>query len=227
MSAARPADSDAMPLARPSAALCAALFCFLALAGAAVLPAPARARVTPADASARVLVVGDSLAVGLRPALTQLLGEDVASDAKDGRTTPQGLQALRSALKVVRPATVIVSLGTNDGPDGGRFADRIDRVLAAIGPDACVVWTDIYRPARKGPFAALNSTLSLEAARVRRLHLVSWSTAVERHAVTLPDGLHPDAVGFAYRARMIAHAVRDHCATGETGADATGGLSAP
>src|SRR3954454_3847145 len=219
-----------MPLPRLSTALLAALlFCV-------ILPAAALARITAADASADVLVVGDSLAVGLRPSLGGLLdGADIAWDAKSGRTTPQGLVALRAALKVVHPKTVIVSLGTNDGPDGARFADRIDRVLAAIGPNACVVWSDIYRPARKGPYAALNTTLSLEAARVKRLHVVNWLGAVARRAVTLPDGLHPDAPGFAYRAKLIARAVRAHCGPTTTVGDVpptvgdatTGGATAP
>jgi lysophospholipase L1-like esterase len=202
---------------------------------AALVPAAASARVTAADADARVLVVGDSLAVGLQPSLGNLLGEDIAWDAKSGRTTPQGLAALRSALRFVRPKTVIVSLGTNDGPDPARFADRIDRVLAAIGPDACVVWTDIYRPARKGPYAALNGALDQEAARVKRLHLVGWDRAVARRAVTLPDGLHPDPAGFAYRARLIAKAVRAHCGATSVGDDrpapvgdaTTGGVAPP
>jgi lysophospholipase L1-like esterase len=204
-----------------------------------VLPGAASARVTAADASAPVLVVGDSLAVGLRPYLGPLLGEDVAWDAKSGRTTPQGLLALRSALQTVRPQTVVISLGTNDGSDPTRFRNRIDRVLAATGPDACVVWTNIYRPARKGPYVALNSVLDAEAQRVRRLHLVDWNRAVVRRAVTLPDGLHPDPAGFAYRSRMIMRAVRDDCgmtigadvdgASGTTGAtsDGTGGVAAP
>jgi lysophospholipase L1-like esterase len=182
------------------------------IASAAVaLPTAASARVTAADASARVLVVGDSLAVGLKPYLGDLLGEDVAWDAKSGRTTPQGLVALRSALQIVSPKVVVVSLGTNDGPDPARFASRIDRVLTAIGPSACVVWSDIYRPARKGPYAALNTVLDREAARVRRLHLVAWDAAVLRRAVSLPDGLHPDDAGFAYRAKLIATAVKGEC----------------
>jgi lysophospholipase L1-like esterase len=202
---------------------------------AAALPSGAAARVTAADASAKVLVVGDSLAVGLKATLPGLLGQDVAWDAKSGRTTPQGLSALRSSLKIVRPSVVIVSLGTNDGPDPRRFASRIDRALAAIGPNACVVWSDIYRPARKGPYAALNGVLGAEALKVRRLHLVAWNRAVARRAVALPDGLHPDAAGFAYRARLIAKAVRAHCgmrATGEpvrapVGDGTTGGVPSP
>jgi lysophospholipase L1-like esterase len=217
------------------AAAALALALVLTLAAAGALPAAAPARVTAADASARVLVVGDSLAVGLKASLPGLLGEDVAWDAKSGRTTPQGLVALRSSLKVVRPRVVIVSLGTNDGPDPRRFASRIDRALAAIGPSACVVWSDIYRPARKGPYAALNGVLTAEALKVKRLHLVAWDRAVVRRAVTLPDGLHPDAQGFAYRAELIADAVRAHCgmtALGDTvpapsGDDTTGGVESP
>jgi lysophospholipase L1-like esterase len=194
-------------------------------------PAAAHARVTAADASAPVLVVGDSLAVGLKPYLGDLLGEHVAWDAKSGRTTPQGLVALRSALQTVRPKTVVVSLGTNDGPDPTRFTSRIDRALAAIGSHACVVWSTIFRPARKGPYVALNGALEREAARVSRLHLVDWLGAVSRKAVALPDGLHPDPAGFAYRARMIARTVRADCET--TVGDAlpadgtTGGIMAP
>jgi lysophospholipase L1-like esterase len=192
-----------------------------------------------AASSASVLVVGDSLAVGMKPYLGGLLGRHVAWDAKSGRTTPQGLVALRDALKTVKPTTVVISLGTNDGPDPARFKSRIDRALAAVGPDTCVVWSTIFRPSRKGPYLALNRVLDDEAAHVARLHLVDWDKAVARRAVTLPDGLHPDAAGFAYRSRMIARAVRDDCPdrvgddltmTGQsttTSGDGTGGVQAP
>jgi hypothetical protein len=229
MSLLRRFRTTALRAALPAAALVSVL------AATGALPADASARVTAADASARVLVVGDSLAVGLKATLPGLLGTDVAWDAKSGRTTPQGLVALRSSLRIVRPKVVIVSLGTNDGPDPRRFASRIDRALAAIGPNACVVWSDIYRPARKGPYAALNGVLTAEALKVKRLHLVAWDRAVSRRAVTLPDGLHPDPAGFAYRAELIAGAVRAHCGTtsrGDTvpapaGDDTTGGVPSP
>jgi lysophospholipase L1-like esterase len=201
---------------------------------ACALPGAASAQLVVVNPSSQVLVVGDSLAVGLRPYLADQLGTDVAWDAKSGRTTPQGLLALRAALKVVEPTTVVVSLGTNDGSDPTRFQDRIDRVLAAIGPKRCVVWTNIYRPARKGPYAGLNTTLLGEAARVRRLHLVDWLSAVKGRDVTLPDGLHPNTEGFEYRSKLIADAVRADCGVGTIGGgsedvrgDATGGVASP
>ena len=220
-----------MPLLRrliPSASAAALIACAL------VLPAAASAQLVAVNPSSSVLVVGDSLAVGLRPYLAEQLGTDVAWDAKSGRTTPQGLLALRAALKVVEPSTVVVSLGTNDGSDPTRFQSRIDRVLTAIGPKRCVVWANIYRPARKGPYAALNTVLAGEAARVSRLHLVDWLGAVRRQAVTLPDGLHPDTTGFEYRSKLIAAAVREDCGAGRIGgpsedvrSDATGGVASP
>jgi lysophospholipase L1-like esterase len=206
--------------------LCAAL---LALA---FVPAGASAQLVAVNPSSSVLVIGDSLAVGLRPYLAEQLGTDVAWDAKSGRTTPQGLVALRAALKIVRPTTVVVSLGTNDGSSPVRFQDRINRTLTAIG-DRCVVWANIYRPARKGPYAPLNAVLAGEATRVRHLHLVDWLGAVRRQAVTLPDGLHPDPAGFEYRGKLIADAVKADCpdsigaAVQGVRSDGTGGVVSP
>ncbi|WP_027007837.1 SGNH/GDSL hydrolase family protein [Conexibacter woesei] len=226
-----------LPLRLPAALFAAALLVLLLLA-----PSRAVARVTPADASADVLVLGDSLGVGLRPSLAGLLGDTkIAWDVRSGRTTPQGLTALRSAMRIVHPKTVIVSLGTNDGPNGATFATRIAKVLRDIGPNACVVWADIYRPARKGPYAALNTTLAYEAQHVRRLHLVPWLAAVSAQKVTLPDGLHPDPTGFEYRAQLIADAVHKSCEfpvptvgggtdgapSGGSTATGTGGTTAP
>jgi lysophospholipase L1-like esterase len=204
----------------------------LAVALLALVPAGASAQLVAVNPSSSVLVIGDSLAVGLRPYLGQQLGTDVAWDAKSGRTTPQGLVALRAALKVVRPTAVVVSLGTNDGSSPARFQDRINRTLAAIGK-RCVVWTTIYRPARKGPYAPLNAVLAGEATRFHRLHLVDWAGAVRRQAVTLPDGLHPDPAGFEYRGKLIADAVKASCgaSVGATSqdvrSDATGGVVSP
>jgi lysophospholipase L1-like esterase len=159
-----------------------------------------------------VLVVGDSLAVGMRPFLVPMLADrEVAWNARTGRTTPQGLEVLRAILPQVAPATVVISLGTNDGSDPGRFADRIRRVLRALPPRACVVWPTIIRPPRKGPYAALDRVLRDQALRDPRFVVPSWDYAVLRGNVRLPDGVHPDQFGFLYRSRMIARAIRVGC----------------
>jgi lysophospholipase L1-like esterase len=189
----------------------------LTLLAFACSAAPAAAQVQAPDEPAgavraeQVLVVGDSLAVGMKPFLGELLGADVTWDARTGRTTPEGLQRLRAALRHVTPQAVVISLGTNDGTDPARFTSRLRRVLAAIPAGACVVWADINRPPRKGAFAALNRVLRAEAKRDRRLVVVDWDRAVTSGKVALPDGLHPDAAGFAYRSRLVAAAVQRGC----------------
>jgi len=182
-----------------TAALVIAVLALAAPAAQAAMPSP-------------VLVVGDSLAVGMKPYLGQLLGaSEVVWDARSGRTTPEGLVRLRARLREVTPQTVVISLGTNDGPDPARFADRIHRALAVIPASACVVWTDINRPPRKGRYHALNRVLERAAAQDPRMVLVHWDRAVMRRSVSLPDGLHPDAAGFAFRSRMVAGAVARGC----------------
>jgi lysophospholipase L1-like esterase len=177
----------------------------------AVLSAASAGR-APAQDPAPVLVVGDSLAVGLEPHLGAMLAPGtIVWDARSGRTTPEGLVRLRARLGEVTPRTVVISLGTNDGPDPRRFASRIRRALQAIPAADCVVWLDINRPPRKGRYAALHRVLYEAAARDPRLVVVHWDRAVRRGNVALPDGLHPDPAGFRYRSRLIAGAIVRGC----------------
>jgi hypothetical protein len=171
-------------------------------------PSPATTEATPAT----VLVVGDSLAVGLEPSLGELVApRTVVWDVRAGRTTPEGLLRLREELRAVTPQAVLMSLGTNDGPNPGRFRDRIRRALHEIPSGTCVVWADIHRPARKGPYRRLNSVLSQEARKDPRLVIVGWNRAVARRRVHLRDGIHPDSAGFGYRSRLFARALERSC----------------
>ena len=168
-----------------------------------------RAAPPPAPAApAPILVVGDSLAVGLDPTLGRLLAPHaVVWDVEAGRTTPEGLVRLRAELRGMKPRAVLLSLGTNDGPHADRFRNRIRRALRAIPSGICVVWADIYRPARKGPYRPLNAVLGREARRDRRLVVVHWSRAVVEHRVQLRDDIHPDTAGFDYRSHLFARAL--------------------
>jgi hypothetical protein len=159
-----------------------------------------------------VLIVGDSLAVGTMPYLGSMLTDrTITWDAANGRTTPQGIHALRIALRGVEPQAVVVSLGTNDGPDARRFAHRLRLVLGDLPPSTCVIWTTIVRPPRKGPYRALNRALRHEAARDHRLVVINWDHAVKRGTVVLRDGLHATPAGYRYRSLKIAQAVHAGC----------------
>jgi lysophospholipase L1-like esterase len=184
----------------------------------------------PAAAAGPTIVVGDSLAVGTRPYLPRLLPDrPLVWNVANGRTTPQGMRALRGTLRLAQPAAVVVSLGSNDGPSGRRFADRIARTLRLIPRSACVVWPTIVRPPRKGDATELNRALRDAARRDARLLLVDWVGAVRSGRVILPDGLHPDPAGYAERSRMVASVIERRCpATGlAVVPPAPGGVAAP
>ena len=86
---------------RPSALVIALLAIAIPAAAQAEMPSP-------------VLVVGDSLAVGMRPYLGTMLGSsEVVWDARSGRTTPEGLVRLRARLREVAPASAVLPPGTN------------------------------------------------------------------------------------------------------------------
>ncbi len=185
-----------------------------ALLALATLAAAAGAGAPPALAgSDDVLVVGDSLAVGTNPFLPDMLGgRNVLTAAKNGITTPQGMDIVRRKLHVVTPQVVVISLGTNDGSDPKRFADRVRRTMALLPADACVVWSTIIRPPRKGAYRGLNRVLHQAKRRDLRIVVVDWEHAVTGGAVFLRDGLHADEAGYRYRSAMIADAVNTQCA---------------
>ena len=159
-----------------------------------------------------MLVVGDSLAVGTLPYLGPMLGgRNIVAAAKNGITTPQGMKLVRRELRLVTPKTVVISLGTNDGSDAKRFADRLRRTMSLLPENACVVWATIIRPKRKGDYRGLNRVLHAAKRRDPRIVVVDWEHAVTGGAVFLPDGLHADAAGYRYRSAMIADAISLGC----------------
>ena len=83
-----------LPLALPLAAIVSLL-----VATPAVAPAATAEPTGGVEPSVPVLVVGDSLAVGMVPFLEKMMpGARLTFDVRSGRTTPQGLVALRARL---------------------------------------------------------------------------------------------------------------------------------
>jgi lysophospholipase L1-like esterase len=151
-----------------------------------------------------VTMIGDSLNVGVEPHLAAALpGWTIVSNDRVGRTTPEGIDELEAGRPALS-AYVVVSLGTNDAPDGvTAFRSDVAHVLDIVGPSRCVIWATIWRDGAD----AFNAVLRHAAVANRQLRLVEWAEMVQAHPDWLAgDGLHGNEVGYAERARAIAKA---------------------
>ena len=176
-------------------------------------PTPAPARRLPRD----VLVIGDSLAMGMAASLRAALpGWRVRIDARIGRPLAEGMQIL--AAERDAPAILALSLFTNDGPHAtGQLAEAVR--ATATRPGGCAVWATIAAPPIDGvSYAAANELLE-QLARdpelAPGLQLVNWKSLVGRVPSFLEgDRVHGTAQGYRALGRLYADAIRA-CA-GET-----------
>jgi hypothetical protein len=192
--------------ARGAAAAC------LALALPLVVAAAARAGPgAEASLSHRLLVNGDSLAVGTRPYLPrELRSWRVVQSVAVSRHAPAGAVVMRSYGSSL-PRVIHVSLGTNDDPRAvSSFRASIRAVMDVAGPQRCVVWTNIVRPAVAGTsYAGYNRALAEESRSRDNLIVVNWARMVRRHPQWVgEDGVHVSPVGYQARAHAVARSVR-------------------
>ena len=174
---------------------------------------PAPARRLPRD----VLVIGDSLAIGMADSLRAALpGWRVRIDARIGRPLGEGMQIL--AAERDPPAILALSLFTNDGP--GATAQLAQAVRAtATRPGGCAVWATIAAPPIDGVSYAAANDLLHQLARdpdlAPGLQLVDWRALVGRAPSFLEgDRVHGTPAGYRALGRLYADAIRA-CA-GET-----------
>lgn len=159
----------------------------------------------------RLVLIGDSLAVGIQGLLPSLLpGWTVTADALTGRSLAAGMQLAAGADLTSRPTVLAVSLFTNDDPRAtAALAAAVQRSVSLVGPHGCAVWATIVRPPYRGvSYAAANATLRrLSAQDGGALLLVPWAEEVSRHpGWVAPDRVHGTPTGYEARARMYAQA---------------------
>lgn len=153
-------------------------------------------------------LVGDSLNVGVRPALEhELRGWRLDGDSEVGLTTDRGIEALQRLGEAAAPVLAI-SLGTNDPQtDAEGFREGVQAVLELAGPGRCVIWPTVWRG---GANEALNDVLATAADANHALRVVEWHEMVAEHPEWLAgDGVHASSAGYAARAKAIADEARD------------------
>jgi hypothetical protein len=170
---------------------------------------------TPANLGGRnaVVLIGDSLAVGMAPALQGLLpGRPVLVDARIGRPLDEGMAVL-AATKPPK-ASFAYSLFTNDDPIRVEQLDAAVRSsVASLGPHGCAVWATIVRPKVGGrTYGAVNArlrALALDPSLSGRLLIADWARALAGHRKQwlAKDKVHATAAGYVARAQLYANAL--------------------
>jgi hypothetical protein len=176
-------------------------------------PAPAP-RPAPSGAAGTVVLVGDSLAVGVGKLLPAALPSwRVQVLARVGRPLAEGMSVL-SGLNLPSdspPPVLAISLFTNDDPGHTSALEAaVRRTLALVGSRGCVIWATIVRPPVNGvSYGAANALLARLAAGDARLRLVPWAEQVAANPRLVgTDGVHPTPAGYQLRTQLYAQAAQ-------------------
>jgi hypothetical protein len=154
-----------------------------------------------------VLLLGDSLAVGIAPYVDAGVGErPLTVEAAEGRGTGTQVGLLSGYASTSAPIW-IVSLGTNDNPED--FAELAPGVMQLAGANRCVIWFDVWRT---DTHDEINASLADLASRHDNLHVVPWHLTSERHPEWFTGvDVHPSSTGYAVRGQMAVDAVDRWC----------------
>lgn len=171
----------------------------------------------------RVLLIGDSLAVGMSPhfaALAKEAGADFKALAKSGTTLNAWSSSaeLGALLKSYQPDLVLVSLGTNDSAIPGADAPakqrvQLDKLLDllttwprakdyGLGPEH-VVW--IGPPTLPLPGSKAMTQMIQDSAGSGLSPRFHYFHSERLQIPRGPDGIHPTARGYAGWAGAIWH----------------------
>lgn len=177
-------------------------------------PAATSASAAPASsdlAPSRMVLVGDSLAVGIQSPLTNALsGWSLSTNGRVSRPLAEGMGIVRGMSE--RPPVLAISLFTNDAPGAvDTLRSAVRETITRQAGHGCVVWATIVRPAVGAvTYARANQALAeLAAANPSVMKLVPWAQQVEAHPEWLAsDGVHATPAGYSARAQMYAEAAR-------------------
>ena len=176
-------------------------------AAAPASPSSSSANLTPS----RMVLVGDSLAVGTQSPLTNALsGWSLTTNGRVSRPLAEGMGIVRGMSE--RPPVLAISLFTNDAPGAvDTLRSAVRETITRQAGHGCVVWATIVRPAVGGvTYARANQALAeLAAENPAVMKLVPWAQQVEAHPEWLAsDGVHATPAGYSARAQMYAEAAR-------------------
>ena len=173
--------------------------------------------------NAAVAVVGDSLTLGAQLEITATLGGIglgvVDVDGQVSRRMTSSTDTIRSGLDVVReiaaaasPKIWVIALGTNDvasGSSADSIRDSVERVLAAIPPDALVVWVDTWIRDERAAVVAGNLIIRDVVAQRHGAVVADFFSYGDDPGIVGGDGVHLTAAGRTLFANVLANGIAD------------------
>jgi lysophospholipase L1-like esterase len=169
----------------------------------------------------RLAMVGDSITVAAKPALEQAFSDigldDVDINAESGRrmvmssSISSGLDGIQEVIADgAAPDLWVIALGTNDVANypHDQYAGVIQQVLAALPPDAHVVWVDCYLRRYKADAQDFDAVLRQVLAARGNAKVVDWYSIAGEDGV-LVDGVHPSGFGKDEFSRRVTQTVSD------------------
>lgn len=155
-----------------------------------------------------MLLIGDSLSVGVKPYFTQqLTGQPTKVDATGGISLAEGMRRYHATKD--KPRVVEMALFTNNSPGqiGELKAALEETIKDARARGGKVVWATIERP---GNYDAVNSMIRDYAAKNPDvMGLVDWQKMVAANPGWMAgDKVHANAEGYKARAKAFADAAR-------------------
>ncbi|MDM7992954.1 MAG: SGNH/GDSL hydrolase family protein [Candidatus Fermentibacter sp.] len=182
------------------------VFPLMILAGVAVLRAALKGagaeKVSFSIAGKKVLLVGDSLAVGLSPPLKKLVeadGGQLSTRATVGTTIRQWARSpwLAASLASARPALVVASLGTNDLPLAGDRSEDVTSIVDQVrAAGAELVWVE-------PPTMTLPDRGNIRATLHRLVPASSLFPGPSVRFERAPDRIHATPKGYAELAAAV------------------------
>lgn len=184
--------------------------------GPRACPAPQWPEVRPGEEFRRVLVVGDSLTQGSRVALERELrrrGWLPSTRCWAGESIAWGVEQVREAAALDHvPATLVVSLGTNDVFAGRQIGPLVDEFMRSMPPNRTVYWVSLsFDSGAQLLPVALQANEDLESASERwpLLEVIDVDTGLRLDAPSsyFTDSVHLTRQGYRVRSAAIAAAM--------------------
>lgn len=157
---------------------------------------------------ADVLVIGDSLGVGMEPYLERELdGYGVRTDAEIGRGSAAGVDALAEHL-TGDDEVIVFALGSNDDPSQPQALAASLTAANELAAGRCLVLATLEVSEYSGvPEEPLNEAIRDFANANANVRLVEWADVAAADPGILRDGGHATAEGYALRAALFRDAI--------------------